>query len=171
MKKYVKNFLSGILAVMLAFSLCPTVLALDRQPDGDGSEKNRVTFSHVSQFAAGESAQYSLTEADGTEILIGITKMPVYSRAGGETWRVWYKAIGIDVKFYMTVSNNRVTSVYDYSISLAGASYDDAELTKTSTYGKLTYTYKLPAGLAAYTCWLKGTVTGENDEIDVTWQM
>jgi hypothetical protein len=26
-------------------------------------------------------------------------------------------------------------------------------------------------GLAASTCWLKGTVTGENDEIDVTWQM
>lgn len=171
MKKRLKNFLCGTLTIMMALSLCSIAWALNRQPETVQFKENGITFSHLSQLAVGESVQHTLTEADGTEIVVGITKVPTYSRAGGETWQVWYKSIGIDVEFYMTVSNNRVTSVYDYSISLVGASYDDASLTRTSTYGKLTYTYKLPAGLAAYTCWLKGTVTGEDDQIDVTWQM
>lgn len=166
MKPNVKKLLSGMMAALMVISLCPTAWAEDQQP-----EEVCVVFSQISKLAIGESLQRTITEADGTELTVGIQKVPTDTRAGGETWRVWYKAIGADIEFYMTVANNRVTSVYDYSISLVGASFDDASLTKTSTYGKLTFTYKAVAGLAAYTCWLKGTVTGENDEIDVTWQM
>lgn len=57
------------------------------------------------------------------------------------------------------------------NISLAGSTYEDAELSKTSTYGKLTFKHVWIGGLGASTCWLKGTVTGENDEIEVTWRM
>lgn len=86
-------------------------------------------------------------------------------------WQVWYRGIGAYVEFYMTVTNNRVTSVYDYSISFTGFSYEDASLTKTSTYGKLTFTTKSIAGIVAGTCWLKGTVTNSDNEITVDWQM
>lgn len=171
MKKHVKNLLAGILAAVMVLSLCLTALALDKEPDAPHAGENSVTFSQLSQLEVGESVQRTLTEADGAEVVVGIKRVATYTRSGGKTWQVWYKAIGFDVEFYMTVSNNKVTSVSDYSISLVGASYDDANLTKTSTYGKLTFTYKLPAGLAASTCWLKGTVTGEDDQIEVTWQM
>lgn len=166
MKQQARKILSGLLAAILIISQGAAARAAESQ-----SKENHVTFSHLSQMADGESVQHVLTGTDGSEIVVGIKKIPTPARAGGETWQVWYKAIGVDVEFYMTVSNNRVTSVYDYSITLIGASYDDASLTKTSTYGKLTYTYKALAGLAAGTCWLKGTVTGEDDQIEVTWQM
>lgn len=166
-----KRFMSGILVAMMVLSLCSSAWASEKQPDEPQTEKNRVTFSDVSQLTTGESVQRTLTGADGAEIVVGIKKVPTYARTDSETWQVWYKSISGSIEFYMTVSNNKVTSVYDYSISLVGASYDDAKLTKTSTYGKLTFTYKAPAGLAAYTCWLKGTVTGEDNQIEVTWQM
>ena len=59
----------------------------------------------------------------------------------------------------------------NHSFSLVGGSYEDAVLTKTTTYGKLTFKAKAIFGLSSSTCWLKGTVTGENDDIEVTWQM
>lgn len=171
MNRISKRFLSLILAAATAFSICSGALAADNQQETRQYAEDHVSFHGISQMEAGECRQYAVNTADGEEAVVGIEKLPRHTRAGGETWRVWYKALGTDVEFYMTVSNNRVTSVYDYSISLVAASYEDAALTKTSTYGKLTFTYKSIGGLAASTCWLKGTVTGENDEIDVTWQM
>lgn len=71
----------------------------------------------------------------------------------------------------MTVSGNKVTSVYDDSISVVGGTYEDEELTSTTTYGKLTFKVKSIAGIITGKCWLKGTVTGNDNKIDVTWQM
>ena len=41
-------------------------------------------------------------------------------RTAGEVWQVWYTWLANHVEFYMTVNDNKVTSVYDYSISLIG---------------------------------------------------
>ncbi|MCI9213949.1 MAG: DUF5626 family protein [Oscillospiraceae bacterium] len=170
MSKFVKRALSVILTAMIAFSVSPSVLAAEYQPEVVLTE-NHAAFFNISQMEIGERAQYTVSEPDGGVATIGIEKISGQTRAGGETWRVWYKGIGADVEFYMTVSNNRVTSIYDYSISLFASTYEDAELTKTSTYGKLTFTCNSVAGIASSTCWLKGTVTGESDDIEVTWQM
>lgn len=169
MKKIKQSALCAVLAIVLVLTLCPSALAAGRT--SEPLRRGHAVFSDISRIAAGESKQQTVRMADGTDAVIGLKNISQYARAGERTWQVWYKAVGVNVEFYMNVSNNRVTSVYDYSISLLGASYEDAQLTKTSTYGKLTFTAKTIGGLATSTCWLKGTVTGENDEIDVTWQM
>ncbi len=165
MKKISKRFCSMLLAVMAICSMCPGGAALEAQGTGG------VTFTDVSQIAIGGYVQRTVFGADGEETVIRLERVAQYGRAGGETWLVQYKKLGATVQFYMTVSNNKVTSVYDYYISIFGASYDDPDLTKTPTYGKLTFTLKSIGGISASTCWLKGEVTGEDDEINVTWQM
>lgn len=160
-----KKILSVVVAAVMLFTLCPCAFAAEGHP-----EETSVVFTRLSRIAPGESVQYEV-EDNGGKAIVGIERMPVYGRAAGETWRVWYKGLNTDVEFYMTVSNNRVTSVYDYSISLFGGSYEDPDLSMTSTYGKLTFTRKAVLGITSSTCWLKGAVTGEDDQIEVTWRM
>ena len=74
-------------------------------------------------------------------------------------------------RIYMTVSNNTVTSVFDDTISVIGGTYEDDELTMTSTYGKLSFKVTSLGSIMSGKCWLKGTVTGSEDKIDVTWRM
>ena len=80
----------------------------------------------------------------------------------------------------MTVSNNKVTSVYDEKhnfgstgewILTVGFTYSDASLTKTSTYGKRSFTATIYGDFASLSCWLKGTVTGTDNDITVTYSM
>ena len=71
----------------------------------------------------------------------------------------------------MTVSNNKVTSVYDEWILTVGFTYSDASLTKTSTYGKRSFTATIYGDFASLSCWLKGTVTGTDNDITVTYSM
>lgn len=169
MKKYFRNILSAALALMMVCSVCSNARAeapLNTEEPGE----HCAAFS-LSRLEEEGRLQYTVIEPDGSEATVGIEKIHTLTRGEGETWRVWYSGINHKSEFYMTVSNNKVTSVYDYSISLFGASYEDAKLTKATTYGKLTYTMKSVAGIFTTSCWLKGTVTGENDEIDVTWSM
>lgn len=171
MKMIQKKVLSIALAAIMLLSVCPAAFAAEARYSMAQAEENSIVFSDVSQIAPGESRQYVVPGPDGGKAVVGIERVQGYARAGGETWQVWYRGMYSYVEFYMTVSNNKVTSVYDYSISLTGSTYEDAALTHTTTYGKLTFTQKLFAGLGASTCWLKGTVTGEDDQINVTWQM
>lgn len=164
-----KKFLSIVLSIVMVLALCPCALAADSQANAT-QLKDHIRFSNLSQLATGDSVQREV-ETDGGTAVVGISKEQGYARAGGETWRVWYQGINISAEFYMTVANNRVTSVYDYSISIFGGTYEDAVLTKTSTYGKLTFTYKSLGGVSSSTCWLRGTVTGSDDAIDVDWEM
>lgn len=171
MRKHMRKILSAVLVSLMLVSLCPMALAAEIQPPVNADAENSITFSGLNQLDPGESVKYEINGADGTEITVGIERVEAPARASGRTWRVWYAWLTNNVEFYMTVANNKVTSVYDYSISLFGSSYEDANLTKTSTYGKLTFTHKALGGLSASTCWLKGTVTGEDDQIEVSWQM
>jgi len=70
----------------------------------------------------------------------------------------------------MTVTDNKCTSVYDKWIMVIGGTYDNAALSRGSSYGKLEFDVTT-AGIFQTTCWLKGTVTGSNNEIDVSFQM
>lgn len=171
MKRILKNNLSVVLAIWMLFAVCPSALAAERQPNAFRSGKEGVTFSGLLLLESGESIAYETTGPDGSKAVIGITRVENHMRTVGEVWQVWYTWLANHVEFYMTVNDNKVTSVYDYSISLIGSTYEDARLTKTTTYGKLTFEQISLGGLAASTCWLKGTVTGKNNDIDVTWQM
>ena len=87
------------------------------------------------------------------------------------SWKVSYKGEVIHAYFYMTVTNNKVTNAWDYSITTLGSTYSDASLTYNSSSAKLTFTSNAYNGIASHTCWLKGTPRGTNNEVDVTYSM
>ncbi len=88
-----------------------------------------------------------------------------------KSWNVSYKGVVIHAYFYMTVTNNKVTNAWDYSITTLGSTYSDASLTYNSSLAKLTFTSNAYNGIASHTCWLKGTPRGTNNEVDVTYSM
>ena len=171
MTKKLKKALAVILALCTLFAMAPSVLAAECQSAEPPAQGGQIVFSGVSRLGLHETLSYTVTAADGSEAVVGIERTDTYARAGGTSWRGWYKGINTSAEFYMTVTNNKVTSVSNYSITIIGGSYEDASLDKTPTYGILTFTAKSLAGIITTTCWLKGEVTGEDDEINVTWQM
>lgn len=168
MKQSSKKFLSLVLAAVLSVTLLAQNAFAAEQPPRYG--KNSVTFSNLSSVAPDSCLTFDVKDSNGNPATVGIERAP-RSRSAGETWRVWFNGISINAEFYMTVSNNRVTSVFDDRIVIVGGSYDNDVLTKTSTYGKLTFDYTSLGSILSSSCWLKGTVTGSDDEITVDWQM
>ena len=135
-----------------------------------------VTFSNLENVKSGECVEFNTTDADGNPAVIGIELVSFPGRgfatqAASKTWKVYYTGGLINCYFYMAVSNNKVTSVYDDWILIIGGIYDNASLTRTSTYGKLTFRLEAYAGVMSSTCWLKGIVTGSDNNISVTWEM
>lgn len=173
-----KHIICLVLTAALFFSISPAASTMDRSYSGQ-QEGGCIRFSGLSALAVGESCQKTIVDAEGNELTIGIKraagtepgKGQLRASSGEQVWQVWYSALVVRAEFYMTVSNDRVTSVYDDTISIVGGSYSNARLTKTSTYGKLSFTVTGVMGITSSSCWLKGTVTGENDEIEMTWQM
>lgn len=169
-----KRFLSMILGMALFFSLNSSAFAVI-----EGPEENHLIFSDLSALAPNEGIQQTTIDSNGNEAVVGVQKVASCNPAGsstrtaaaGETWQVWYRGLTIYAEFYMTVSNNKVISVDDSSISMSLGSFSDKSLTKTATYGKLSFNVSGIAGMSNSACWLKGTVTGEDDQIDVTWRM
>lgn len=166
-----KRTLALLLGAVLFCSLGPEGYALEERP-----AEGQIIFSEVSALAENENLQQTVVDSNGNEAVVGIRKIGTSgdlarAAAAGETWQVWYRGATTYAEFYMTVSDNKVTSVYNEMISVAGGSYSNVKLTKTTTYGKLSFKASVIGGLISGDCWLKGTVTGENDEIDVTWSM
>ena len=158
MKKF-KLVVSAVLAVFLCITVAPAAFAMGAN---ENVGEQIVTFSDFTQLAENECLEKSGIErvADGRS---------VYKT--GSTWRVWFTGVTINAEFYMSVSNDAVTSVYDESISVIGGTYEDDELTMTSTYGKLSFKVTSLGSILSGKCWLKGTVTGSENKINVTWRM
>lgn len=143
------------------------------------AEELGVSRQAISKWEVGtavpsnEKMEEVVTDSNGNIAIVGIERVidgqSCYS--AGSTWRVWFTGVTINAEFYMTVSNNTVTSVFDDTISVIGGTYEDDELTMTSTYGKLSFKVTSLGSIMSGKCWLKGTVTGSEDKIDVTWRM
>ncbi len=122
----------------------------------------------------GDILKYETIDKNGEPATISIEKV---ARAvnkvssNSNEWKVSYTGGVINSRFYMTVTNNRVTSVYDDWILIVGGSYDETSLVKTSTYGKLSFKVTAYGGVMSAKCWLKGTVTGSGNNITVSYQM
>lgn len=169
MKRYTR-LLSAVISVLLVFMVSPMAYALEQQ---DSRNENTVSFSDPKNLDINQRIERHVFDSNGNEAIVGIERVPMapFECRAGSTWRVWFTGVTINAEFYMTVSNNKVTSVYDDSISVVGGTYEDDQLTSTTTYGKLTFKVKSIGGILSGKCWLKGTVTGEDNKIDVTWQM
>lgn len=172
MKKIIKNILVVLLVFGMLISSCPTAFAVAFRPNVEFKSENCVTFSNLSQLAPYESIQYAIKDHNGNPATVGIEAIPQNTmRAGGLTHRVWYSSIFISAEFYMDVSNNQVTSVYDESIDIWRGSYKNKTLTHTSSWGKLTFETDSTFGYVSGNCWLRGTVTNSDNEITVDWKM
>ena len=133
---------------------------------------NSIMFSNINNLDVGDSLEYQITDKDGNPATIGIECVASTSgEKATKTHKVYYTGVTINCRFYMKVSNNKVTSVYDDWIMIIGGTYSNDVLTKTTTYGKLSFKVTAVSGLAAAKCWLKGTVTGSGNAINVTWSM
>lgn len=168
MKKY-KKLLSVVLVVLLYSSTSQIANAMEEKD----TREQMVSFSNLAQMDVNEKLEENIIDSNGNPAVVGIEKVAESrsSNSTGSTWRVWFNGVTINAEFYMTVSGNKVTSVYDDTISVIGGTYEDDELVMTSTYGKLSFKATSLAGIVSAKCWLKGTVTGSDDKIDVTWQM
>lgn len=172
MKIKIKKFIATTLA--LAFALIGTsvsAFAAEPTPVARIAGNNTVVFSNIETMQVNETVEFEVTDAQGQPATIGLQRMPSTARADGTEWKVWYTGVTINAHFYMTVSNNKVTSVYDEWIMTLGGTFSNENLTKTSTTGKLSFTVDAYAGVASFKCWLKGTVTGSNNDININWQM
>lgn len=169
-KKFNAKILMALSVLLLSSLLTVTGLAVHR--DDNIPKEGHVVFTDLSELSPNGCMVHETTDAYGNPVTVGIERAASpHSRAAGESWRVWYASGTINAEFYMTVSDNKVTGVSDAKISTIGGSYDNESLTKTSTYGKLSFKYAFVGNLYNKSCWLKGTVTGSDNEIDVTWNM
>lgn len=163
-----RKLIASVLAVLLCASLSPVAFAME-----DNIGVQVVSFSDLARLDVNESVEQSVIDFNGNRAVVGVEKMSdnrsLYTV--DSTWRVWFAGVTINAEFYMTVSENKVTSVFDDTISVIGGKYEDDELTMTSAYGKLDFKATSLAGIMSAKCWLKGTVTGSDNEIDVTWKM
>lgn len=172
-KKFsIKRICATVLATVLMMTAVSfSAFAAGPTPEAKLTSNNTVTFSNLDSLTVNETMEFDVVDSEGNPAKVGIQRMPGTTRASSTEWKVWYTGVTINAHFYMTVSNNKVTSVYDEWIMIIGGTFSDDSLSKTSTYGKLTFTVDAYAGVAGFKCWLKGAVTGSNDEINVTWQM
>ena len=177
--RYAKT-ISLVLSLILVFSFGATTAfaaeATGKAPSVTMTANNELTFSNLENVKHGERVEFIIIDSDGNPATVGVERVSPpcagdTTRATSNSWKVYYTGITINCRFYMTVTNNKVTSVYDDWILIVGGTYDNASLTKTSTYGKLSFKVEAYAGIMAGSCWLKGTVTGSNNDITVTWQM
>ena len=185
-KKIAKRIISVILMIAMIFSFGVTsALAADAdrtEPTAKLEGINQITFSHLEEVGVGESVEYEVTDSHGNPAVISIERVAVADQdtdnmlfkgatEDPRAWKVSYTGVFVNCHFYMTVSNNKVTSVYDEWILTVGYTYSGASLTKESTYGKLAFTATIYGGVASVSCWLKGTVTGADNDITVTYSM
>ena len=167
--KIFKRLLSVVLVVLLWLVASPMAYAMEN----DGTKVQVVSFTNLAQMDVNEKVEQIIIDSNGNNAIVGIERVADSrsSYSTGSSWRVWFTGVTINAEFYMTVSGNIVTSVYDDTISVIGGTYEDDELTMASNYGKLSFKATSLGAIMSCKCWLKGTVTGSDNKIDVTWQM
>lgn len=164
MKTITKRFITLITIMAMIFSTTVVSYAKDTATKLN-SEPVEITFQDLK---IAPNQQYRGIDSNGNEYTIGIELVCSTSKGATQTWRVYYNAILANAEFYMDVTDNKCTAVYDEAISTFGGTFDNSSLTRTSTYGKLTFDFIAVNGIAQGTLWLKGTVTGSNNEVTVT---
>lgn len=159
------------LMLMFAFIFTSTsVFAAEPNPAERENDYKTITFSNLESVGLNESIEMEIIDEEGNPATIGIEKVSL-TKNGSTDWKVYYTGVVINAHFYMTVSNNKVTNVYDDWILVIGGSYSDDKLTKSTSYGKLEFKVEAYGGIAGGKCWLKGTTTGSDNDITVTYQM
>lgn len=167
-KRLIKSLFSTLLAMAIIISTnIPVLAAAPNTEEITGTTEGSVVFKYLDENS---EQSYTGIDANGEEYTVAIEEVKSLTRAATRTWKIWYVSGVVNCHFYMDVSNNKCTSVYDRYIATFGCNYSGATLSRTSTYGKLLFDVSLQNILQG-TCWLKGTVTGSYNEVSVSWSM
>ncbi|WP_099469022.1 DUF5626 family protein [Konateibacter massiliensis] len=180
MTKSIKRKILGLVSTMaiFAFSALPAFAA---EPT-DVSDTTGVTAAGTISFEnlkENPNQSYTGIDKNGEEYTISIEQVEKSTTSGlllkaaasTTSWKVSYTSGVLNCYFYMDVSGNKCTSVYDKWILVIGGTYDNTSLTRSSSYGKLEFDVTGYGGIFTGTCWLKGTVTGSDNDINVSYQM
>ena len=179
MRKIIKSA-CVIMAVLCVFLCDSMVFASNSKSVNVKATDSSILFENIEYMKDNQIVEYQIIGSDGNLATVGIEKISTNPsnalgllKAGSSTntVKVWYTGATINAHFYMDVKNNKVTRVYDDWILVIGGTYDNESLTKTSSYGKLTFRVNAYGGVMSAKCWLKGTVTGSGNNVSVTWQM
>ncbi|HAQ41387.1 MAG TPA: Tat pathway signal sequence [Clostridiales bacterium] len=162
-----KRILGALMAA--AILICSFVPAYAAETN-NAALKTAVGTVNFKDLENNPNQSYTGIDKNGDEYTVTIEKVDSLNRASANSWKVSLTGVIINCYFYMTVTDNKCTSVYDKWIMVIGGTYDNATLSKASSYGKLEFDVTT-AGIFQTTCWLKGTVTGSDNEIDVSFQM
>lgn len=171
-----RKIISVMLSLALIAGLAIPAFAAEATPCAIRNGNNSISFTNLDELHVNEVVEYEVIDAEGKPATVGIelvgTESTGLSRAStSKTFKVYWYGITINCEFYMTVTNNKVTSVYDPWILIVGGTFDNDSLTKTATYGKLSFKMEAYAGIVGSLCWIKGTVTGSDNEITVSYKM
>jgi|LFRM01.1.fsa_nt_gb hypothetical protein len=165
--------------LMLLFIMTSGVVSF-----AEGSLQNNETKSdteHIIVFDDLDKIPYqsfSGNDSNGDEYTISISPFDnnkyntnAYGTLSSNSWLISYDGITIKASFVMTVTNNKCTSAYNKSISTFGGKYVNDILTKGDSHGMLSFDVVGIGGLFQKNCWLKGTVSGNNNTVVVTSDM
>lgn len=152
----------SVIMLLSTASVAYAATGVDTMPHATGS----IKFSNLLENPRQE---YTGIDSNGNTYTVGIEPANQYSKSGYNCWKVYFYGGIVNVDFYMDVTDNKCTNAFDESISILGGTFSDDSLTRTSTYAKLTFTYTFINDFASAKAWLKGTVTGSNNEIEVDY--
>lgn len=167
MKKNGKKMCTLLLTVFcIVSSVIPVNAATQKEEASAVPTDKHVVFTNTLE---NPSQSYVGKNENGEQYTVGIEEIRKNNRAGTRTWRVYFVSGVINCEFYMDVSGNRCTSVYDQRVFTVGCSYSNVNLKNGGSYGKLSFDVSAYMNIVNFNGWLKGTCTGSNNDIDVTW--
>ncbi len=180
----IKFFKKGVASLVMLASVLLVGLPVCAQGTDVGENVAKATVVNEVRFSnlnINQSQIYEGVDKDGNPYTVSIERvtknnsssnlLASLSASSMTSWKVSFTGVIINCHFYMDVTNNKVTDVYDYKVVTIGCSYSDPTLTKKSTYGKLNFETSSLEGIVNGTCWLKGTVTGSDNDINVSYSM
>ena len=186
MKKNITNGLTLIIFLVIAFLNCGTVYAASNEEKIDTAIASVDSLDNNIVIGNSESAELSFVDDNGDLVKVGIQRVEavkdpyaaestilnstsVTKTASSAAYKVYYYGGLVNCYYYVTVSNNKITSAYDDCITVYGGVYSDDILKWTSSYAKLTFKVTFVGDIASTKVWLKATPTGSSNKIKVTW--
>lgn len=174
MKKLVSYVLTAVIAIScLAIPAKAATIKQDAMYVEENDVLNNfneviktVTFKDV---AKNPNQEYNGIAKDGSEYVVSIEEVAHKTKASTRTWKVSFTSGIVNCHFYMDVSGNKCTRGYDKKIITIGCTYSNVDFTRGSSYCKLSFDVSSYMDIVNFNGWLKGTCTGSDNDITVSW--
>ena len=136
------------------------------EPEIQGGQE--VVFENLD---TNPNQQFVGKDAQGNEFTVSIEEVENEDNGASKTTKVSFVGVLINCWFYMTVVNNKCASAYGDKVLTFGCTISDLKFTKTNTHATLSFVIAGAEGLLGSNVWLRGTVTGSNNTVKITYDM